>query len=116
MIMRRLAAPLASLVLLLGLIFVGGISMTRPANLDDYFARVREVVEDIPLRIDGWTGRDEAITPAAQEALEAQQDVPAHLHRRLGARCDTCSSCIAATFATWTVITRPSATAIGIGI
>ena len=68
--MNNWITPAISAGLLTALLFVGGISLTRPRGLDDYFARVREQVDAIPWRIGGWDGLDVEATRAARDLLK----------------------------------------------
>lgn len=67
--LARRVAPVVSGLLLLGLLFVGGINLSRPSGLDDYYADIRDVVKAVPLRIGGWDSFEIEPTPAAQDLL-----------------------------------------------
>ena len=67
--LARRVAPVLSSVLLLGVLFIGGINLARPEGLDDYYEAIREVVKAVPYRIAGWDSTEVDPTPAAQDLL-----------------------------------------------
>lgn len=66
---RQWASVGLSAALLVALLMVGGFSLKRPAGVQEYLADVRETVQAIPFRIDGWNGRRVPATPSVRRLL-----------------------------------------------
>jgi len=54
--LRSVGIPLCTLVLLVALYAVGGISQGPPAGAQEYFDQVASQIDSLPYRIDGWFG------------------------------------------------------------
>lgn len=65
---RRIAAPVASALLLAALTGIGTLRPSTPEGLDGYVASVVAAIDDTPYRIGSWTGRD--LTAPPTEAVD----------------------------------------------
>ncbi|MEO1583864.1 MAG: exosortase-associated EpsI family protein [Planctomycetota bacterium] len=64
----RIAAPIASAVLLIALAGVGTLRPATPSGAADYFLTIAEAIDDTPYRINAYTGRD--LTQPPTEAVD----------------------------------------------
>jgi len=63
-------APMATLLLLLGVLTVGGIDARALPGVDAYHERVRNAIDAIPYRVGPWVGVDMETPPAAVRLLK----------------------------------------------
>ncbi|MEO1510670.1 MAG: exosortase-associated EpsI family protein [Planctomycetota bacterium] len=66
--LHRIAAPIASAVVLAGVVGVGTLRPSPPEGVDAYIQTIVTAIDDTPYRINGWTGRD--LTQPPTEAVD----------------------------------------------
>ncbi len=65
-----LLVPMVSAALLVAALLVGGLQAREVEGTDAFHERVRRAVQDIPMKIGAWTGRDVEPMPSAIDLLD----------------------------------------------
>lgn len=86
---RKLAAvgaPVASVLILAGIIVFGGLGIEQPVWAEEYHAEVRSAINSIPQQVGDWIGTDDPEIQPAQQKILKPNIIVQRTYRQPGSR------------------------------